>query len=205
MRPKFSAMILGAAMVIGLSTASQGATVGPGGFDNGWATEITYDPNALRGVTNDRDNPLNALGEADSKFFEIGFGSTIDLTFGKNFASKSTVFEVTFNSVLAFPEEVELWVGKNNVFSYVANVSNLGAQNSDGGATVVLPVGQDFDTVRLIDVSPLTSTAETINGVPVGGFDVNAVRVAPVPLPAAGLLLLAGMGGLALVGRRKPS
>lgn len=200
----FVASVAAAFVVAGASTI-QAATVtaGPGGFNDGWATEITFDDAALRGVTNDRDNPLNALGPADTNFFEIGFGSTVDLTFGTSFANETTVFEVTFNSVLAFPEEVELYVGQNNIFTYVTNVSNAGAQNSDGGASVLLPLGQEFDTIRLVDVSPLSSTSESVNGVPVGGFDINAVRVTPVPLPAAGFLLLAALGGLFAARRRQ--
>ena len=36
-----------------------------------------------------------------------------------------------------------------------------------------------------------------------GGFDIDAIRaVSVVPLPAAGFLLIAGLGGLALMRRR---
>lgn len=38
---------------------------------------------------------------------------------------------------------------------------------------------------------------------PTGGFDVDSISVTPVPLPAAGLLFLGALGGLAALRRRK--
>jgi hypothetical protein len=35
------------------------------------------------------------------------------------------------------------------------------------------------------------------------GFGIDAIKVAAVPVPAAGFLLLAGLGGLAAFKRRK--
>ncbi|MGX0978396.1 hypothetical protein ACSSVY_004136 [Roseovarius sp. MBR-51] len=63
-----------------------------------------------------------------------------------------------------------------------------------------------FDTVRLTDLtlalfggnpSNLSTQAAT------GGFDVDAISVSAVPLPAAGFLLVGALGGLAALRRRK--
>lgn len=53
-----------------------------------------------------------------------------------------------------------------------------------------------FDTVRLTDVTQTIypDTFKDDNGT--GGFDVAAIGVTPVPLPATALLLLGGLGGL---------
>lgn len=60
-----------------------------------------------------------------------------------------------------------------------------------GGASLVKISGITFDTVKF-------SSNEN-------AFEFANVSVAAVPLPAGGLLLLASLGGLALVRRRKPA
>ena len=76
----------------------------------------------------------------------------------------------------------------------VGVVSNADAAS---GTTVGLAPGFTFDIVRLVDLS------SPINGASTGGFDVDAVRVSPVPLPASGLLLLGAFGGFAALRRKK--
>lgn len=182
-------------------------TAGPGGFDNGFATTITFEDDnvvARRGVANGRDNALNALGAADGGFFELGFGSTADFTFGTLFNGDVTAFEVTFGTPGAFPEIVEVSVGLGAApFTTIGTLTNSDASGANGGSLTITGGGL-FDTVRLTDMSPVTSTFENdVNGNPVGGFDINAVRVSAVPVPAAGLLLLGALGGFAGLRRRR--
>lgn len=192
------------------STAASAVTMtaGPGGFDDGYATRITYDDAAARGTANNRSDPLNALGAPDGDFFEIGLGSSIELTFGTLFDTSLTVFEITFGNVLNWPEQVLLEVGLNGNFVQIGGpISNVVAQS---GVTVGLGTGT-FDTVRLIDDTPTLLSILNVNPPSTGGFDIDAVKVSPaglsnvaaVPLPATGLLLLAALGAGALVGRRK--
>lgn len=186
-----------AAAMAAFSGAAYAATVtaGPGGFDNGYATSITFDDAAARGTANDRDNPLNALGATDGEFFEIGFGSTVDLTFGTLFNNNVvSVFEVTFNNVAAFPESVDLYVGQGGgAFTFITSISNLAAQ---AGATALTGVGI-FDTVRLVD------TSTPLFGNTTGGFDIDSVRVTPVPLPAGIALLGTGLAVAGFMSRRR--
>lgn len=47
------------------------------------------------------------------------------------------------------------------------------------------------------------TTAEFPTSTSFDGYDVSKVSIAPVPLPAGGLMLLGGLGGLAALRRRK--
>ena len=170
-------------------------TAGPGGFDNGFATQITYDDAAARGTSNDRDNPLNALGANDGSFFEVGFGSFVDLTFGTLFDTDTTIFEVTFGNPAGFPEAATISVGQGGVFQFVAILLNTAAQS---GAIIPLAgLGGPFDTIRIADISG------PLNGATTGGFDIDAVRVSAVPLPAALPLMGAGFAALGFIGWRR--
>ena len=186
--------------ILALSTAASGATMTAGvatDFDNGWATWIEYDPYAARGTKNDRDNPLNALGSNLDTFFEIGLGSTVTLQFGKQFAANGTgtLFEVTFGNVSGWPESIDIFVGSisTGTFEFVRSMTN--AEAAGGGSFSFS--GGPFDALQLVD------TSNAIGNDTTGGWDIAAARVSVVPLPAGGLLLLTGLGALALYRRRK--
>ncbi|MEM7745794.1 MAG: VPLPA-CTERM sorting domain-containing protein [Pseudomonadota bacterium] len=189
MRVQFIAACMAAALTFPMS-ASAVTTAGPGGFDNGYATAITFDPSAARGTSNNRADPLNALGSPDGDFFEIGTGSTIDLTFGTLFDTSATIFEVTFGSASRFPESAKVEVGLGGTFESVGSITNVAAQGG-GVLTIAGLTNNVFDTLRIIDTSSQRP----------GGFDVDAVRVSPVPIPAAALFLLTALGGFGLIRR----
>ncbi len=206
MKHFFKSLAVCAGLLV-LCSAAQAATVtaGPGGFDGGYATTITYESDnsfARRGTSNDRDNPLNALGATDGAFFELGFRGTADFTFGTRFANTIEITEVTFGSPSNFPEAVKVYVGDGGLFQFVTELTNVAAQ---GGGVISLAglIGTSFDTVRLVDASPLSSTAQSDAFGPLGGFDIDSIRVAPVPLPAAGVMLLTALGGMAFMRRRR--
>ncbi len=193
------------ASIMIVPTLSQAAimTVGLGGFDDGWATTITYEVDnavARRGTANDRDNPLNALGSSDGSFFELGFGSSADFTFGTRFDTSVSVFEVTFGTVSNWPESLQVFAGDGGTFQLVGVLTNSAAQG--GGALSLAGLGT-FDTIRLIDTSPLSSSGQSDSSGALGGFDVDAVRISPVPLPAAAWLFGSALIGFVTIARRK--
>ncbi|MEO0483513.1 MAG: hypothetical protein AAF138_07785, partial [Planctomycetota bacterium] len=94
------------------------------------------------------------------------------LTFGTLFEASAMVYEVTFGNPSNWPESLNLYVGSSGSFTFVETISNVAAVS---GATSLLPPGT-YDTIRLIDTSPL-------RGLSSGGFDIDAVRVTPAPIP----------------------
>lgn len=180
-----------------LSSAAHAVTVGPGGFDNGYATSVTFDDTATtRGTSNDRDNGLNSLGATDGDFFEVGLGETVEFSFGTLFTSPGTVVEVTFGNPANHPESANIFVGlASDANSFVAinenPILNSGAQN---GFSFTF-AGGPFDTLRIVDTT--TTSAST------GGFDIDSIQVAAIPLPAGMLLLGSALAGLGALRRRK--
>ena len=152
-----------------------------------------------------RANTDNALGAPDDLFYAMGFGGTAVLGFGETFYQDATVWEVTFEPGLSgdHDEAVDVYVGSSYLggsfdissFTLVGTINNKLAQ---GGQTLSFS-GGPFSYLALVDVTktlfPDTSSFD--------GFDLNAVGVSPVPLPAGGLLLLTAIGGLAAARRRK--
>ncbi|MEP0569474.1 MAG: VPLPA-CTERM sorting domain-containing protein [Roseobacter sp.] len=215
----FKNLFIGAAFALGSSfTAAHAATV--------WATQIDVGDAGLAAAgwdaeaqtyTTERDNPGDALGAPDvftdteGGFFSIPQLTAVVLGFGTVFGGDANFFEVTFGCggpTCSFAESIDVYALNGAYtadddgftladlqvlgFSLVASLSN-GPANVLGGATV--NIGGPFSYLALVDTSS--------GG---GAFDVDAVGVQPVPLPAAGLMLLAGLGSLGAMrrfGRRK--
>ena len=198
---------LAAAAAFGLwASASAAVTLsGPTAFDNGYATTVTYDETLPRSSANGRNNALNALGATDGAFFELLVGEVVDFTFGAQFSSPGSVVEVTFGNPANYFENVKISVAMfGGPFVEVTGspISNAGAQ-TDPGAVFTF-AGTGFQTLRM-------EALQSPNGV--GGFDVDSVRVtpdlstvpdlAPVPLPAGGLLLVTSFAGFGALRMRK--
>lgn len=146
-------------------------------------------------AANDRGNVGNAVDADDSTFYSLGFGGDITLGFPiALLAGPQTlsVFEVTFNRGAGGGEAAEVYGILGGIETLLGTITNLAGENS------VLAPGA-FEYIRLVDVTldlfPATTSYD--------GFDLGAIRISAVPLPAAGALLLAGLGGLAAMRRRK--
>lgn len=174
-----------------LSATSNAATI--------YATDISLTTNDTETTTanSNRQNAGNALGAADSKFYSLGLGGTALLEFGQLFTGPSVVFEVTFGNVSNHPEQVNVYAGNTasadiNDFTLVGMISNAVAQS---GAEIEF-MGT-FQYLLLVDNSAALGTASQ------DGFDIDAVSVTAVPLPAAAWLFMTAIGGLGFFGRRK--
>lgn len=154
-----------------------------------------------RGTANNRNIIANAFDNDLTTFFELGYNAVVDFTFGKLFKGPGHVIEVTgipnFNP--NWVEAVKIEVGRNGVFTTAAPNPYF---NTDAYNNVAFTFSGVFDTVRLTDVtmqfgSPSATAGRT------GGFDVANISVSPVPVPAAGLLLVGALGGMAALRRRR--
>lgn len=175
---------IAAAVVAGSTVAASAAPL--------YATGAQIVQDGPRGTANDRANLANALGSELGSFFELGYGAVVDFTFAMNFTGPGSVVEVSFGNPASNPEFVQVQAGLGGVFQDVATLSNAESQLPDGG---VFQLAGTFDTLRLIDQTPVTRST--------GGFDVDRVSVAAIPVPAAGATLLGALGALVLFRRRK--
>lgn len=153
-----------------------------------------------------RVDPDNALGAPDNLFLSLGLGGTAVFDFGTAFQGTAQVFEVTFGCTLAggictsHPEQVEVFVGNSytlDSFDLSGFVSKglVTNGNAQGGGSVI--VDGPFSFLALVDRSSLLGPIST------DGFDVDAVSVAAVPLPAALPLFGAALGLFGLFGWRR--
>lgn len=195
------AIVLAAASVLGLASIASAATV--------YATSASFISQGLQtngaAVAASRSNPLSAVGAPNAAapgpgfetFASLGIGGRIVLGFAPNtFTGPSTVvFEVT-NGASTYPEEKAIVEVSLNGSSWT-QLAGFATNKAPGQAsTLAVPAGP-WAFMRITDATD-TSLFGPGGGRPIGdGFDLNAVSVVPIPLPAAawaGLALLAVSG-----------
>lgn len=170
-------------------------------------------------ISGSRDNAANALGAPDQvdpnvNFYSLGRGGAAVFGFGTAFDGTATVFEVTFGcggpqasgGTCNFAETADLYLfnGDYNPFDGEFDETDLvnvgfvfetsipnGNANAPGGASIT--INGPFTYLALVDTSTQGSD----------GFDVDAVSVSAVPLPAALPLLAGGLGLLGFLGWRR--
>jgi hypothetical protein len=163
-----------------------------------------------RGTANNRDEISNAFGAADGAFFELGYDAVVEFQFGtptgQRFFGPGSLIEITFNNDPNWKEAVRIEVGiKGNESSFVTAQPNP-FKNTETFANPVFTFDGIFDTVRLTDLTLALFGGDPSNRstqAATGGFDLDAISVSAVPLPAAGFLLVGALGGLAALRRRK--
>lgn len=156
--------------------------------------------NQTQCTSNGRDKLDNLIDSRKDTFYSLGLGGEVTLGFGTSFsAGTASVYEITFSRPTLKDrhyEAVELYAldADKNEVGYSKVITNL-----DGSAS--FKIDGAFTYLKLKDV---TSTYDWgVQSSSFDGFDVGMVSIAAVPVPAAGGLLLAGLGGLAALRRRK--
>lgn len=146
---------------------------------------------------NGRLTLANALGETDGKFYSLGQDGTLTLGFDvASFApgAKLTLEEVTFNGPdrSRHFEAVDVYSVFGGIATFVDTIYNT-------TRVATLRIMQKFEYIRLVDVT----RREYVSTSSFDGYDVDSVKIAPVPVPAAGFMMLVGFGCLSLMRRRK--
>ena len=216
--------LLAATLALGAG-AAQAASVFATQIDVGRAGVAGIGWDAEAQVFNtDRNDPGNALGAPDQVgnteggFFSMGNGQAVVLGFGTAFGTTANIFEVTFNcdgpqtsgGFCSFSESVDVYAfnGAYTPFDGAFGLSDLlslgfqkvgeipnGVANTAGGATI--SISGPFSWLALVDTSPVVNGRD--------GFDVDAVSVSAVPLPASILFLVGGLVGLGVLRARRPA
>jgi hypothetical protein len=166
-----------------------------------------------------RSNLCNSLGQPDHPgnqsefgFFSAGNYDALKFTFGGPVTGPIQFFEITFNQNRSWTESLNLaflLVGQNGAAFGTGGVfpAPTGSVTNSNGSEV----GDDTFVVSFGDASIgrimelwVFDTSAANRGT---GFDIDAIGAvaapAVIPLPAAGFLLLAGLGGLAVMRRRR--
>lgn len=148
-------------------------------------------------AADDRQNTANAVDGNASTFYSLGLGGSIVVGFseivGNIMPSAVSVFEVTFKRSSGHKEAADVFaIDESGAESLLGRITNKIGENSVFATAA-------FKYIKLVDVT----TAEFPTSTSFDGYDVAKVSIAPVPLPAGGLMLLGGLGGLAALRRRK--
>lgn len=176
-----SGMALSAALALGLATTdAQATTIYATSVDNYTQGTGVNQPG--------RDDPTNALGAPDGNFLSLGIGGSAIFSFGTVFAGPIRVVEITFGNRDNHEEIVDVFAGYLGNFTFVGSIINTNQIN-------FLNFSGFFDQLKLVDNSPVVAGRD--------GFDIDAIGVSPIPLPAGGLLLLTALGAGAALRRRK--
>jgi len=193
---KLKVLAAGAAIAISGSAASAATlSYADSVVDFTQGTCSPGDPNPVNanGCRSDRTDPTAALGAPDGDFVSLGFYGSLEVGFADApfLGGTASIYELTFNRAAGHDEALDVYSVLGGVATFVATVFN----NVDPNPVTIAGA---FETIILKDVT-LDYFASTSS---FDGFDVDSIGVAAVPLPAGGLLLLAGLGGLAAMRRK---
>lgn len=150
----------------------------------------------------DRANACNSLGmedgDATGGFTSSGNFRELTYSFGVDFRAPVYIWEITGG---LNPN----WVESLDYAFYAVGLGGASVLGTITNATDGVPDGPDRWKITFSDLAggPFNLLRVVRNGGPGDGFDIDAIGVTPVPLPAGGLLLLTALGGVAALRRKR--
>ncbi len=183
------------------------ATTAIGDFYNGGAggdLGISFSDNALALVDSDAGGTGNFGNEPSPDtvlFFLTGAAATL------NYSAGFTTGFSFFYSAINNSGSISVYDGLNATGNILATlflpVTPQGSGDPTGVFNVFVPIGVTFDGIaRSIDFGG-TENQIAFDNVTFGSATPGTGGPSPIPLPAAGWMLIAGIGGLAAMRRRK--
>ena len=160
-----------------------------------WSVDPTWTP-PPEGYAGQSQSPFNNTGiEGTQDYFTIGgvFGSNGALSpVSLSFATVQSSFTFLWGSIDSY-NSVEFFLGAISLFSYSGTnlIADFGFDDD----------GPNFEEVALVMFDGFEGGFDKVKFTsPQAAFEM---ALPPVPVPAAGLLLLAALGGLTALRRRK--
>jgi len=176
--------VVTAALIAAASAASANAAVIYA------SSVVSADQNGTK-VAASRSNPASAFGVADGKFYSLGLGGSIVLGFSSYVGGNGSVVEITNLPRSSYIE--------NAIFSVSLDGKSWTTLGEYSNKVTSLYSDSPFLYLKVEDTSPVVAKRD--------GYDIDSISfeqyLAPVPLPAAGLLLIGGLAGLGIMKRRK--
>ena len=165
-----------------------------------YPTQVSAEYGLCKGKThfceaNDRKTVSNAIDDDASTFYSLGFGGSILLRFAMpmtEVAKTILISEVTFGRIGNHKEAADVYAINGKDETFLGRITNLFGESQ-------IFTNASFEFLKLVDVTQVQFASTTSHD----GFDVGKVSIAAVPLPASAALMLAGIGTLATLRRRK--
>lgn len=202
-------LALSVALLTGLAQVAQGATLSESGVVGGFSsdflnpTTVALNTTSIDGTLSDGDPDffqLSGLGSgSQTLFFFLNLATPNGLTGPQSASGQILVSEIALSSALD-GTRINPGAGADD-FSLSFNPGDFAS--SVPFQTLSYDLGAGFGGGDLyLSILPTFASQSFSFGVVV---PASPIAPAPVPVPAAGLMLLAALGGFAALRRRKPS